>query len=135
MPEFGSPQGFQPSGQGSRPKIFVSAQNLFGTPALGLSDAVPDGETWVLLGADFTMAVTPAIVPQWIYGFVYSPTSAIWAIASGDLSSSRRWNGTSWRGAIPYLPGTKIQIETDGDGITDYSACVGWGVVLPYVAD
>lgn len=134
MPEFGAPQGFQPSGQGSRPAIFVSAQNEFGTPAVATSSPVPDGETWVLLGADFAVAVTPAIIPQWLYGFVFTAESAIPYIASADLSGSRRWNGTSWRGAVPYGPGQRIQVETDCDGLPSYTVCWAWGVILPYVA-
>lgn len=134
MPEFGTPQGFQPSGQGSRPVLFVSAQNEFGTPAVATSSEVPDGETWVLMGADFAVSVTPAIVPQWMYGYVFTATSAIPFVASADLSGSRRWNGTSWRGAVPFLPGERIQVEADADGIPTYSGCWAWGVILPYVA-
>jgi hypothetical protein len=134
MPEFGTPQGFQPSGLGSRPAIFVSAQNEAGVPAVATSDVVPDGETWVLQGADFGVAVTPAIVPQWMYGYVFTATSAIPYVASADLSGSRRWNGTSWRGSVPFTPGQRIQVETDADGLPSYSACWAWGIILPYVA-
>jgi hypothetical protein len=135
MGEFGGPATFSPSGQGSAPKLFVSAQALFGGVALATSGPVPDGETWVLQGADFSGACTPVLVAQWLNCFVFVNGSQIaWADAV-DMSGSRTWAGASWRGSIPHHPGQSIQIEGQGIGFSSYVGCAAWGIVLPYVLD
>jgi len=133
MGEFGGAPSFQPSPQGATPRYFASASNLFSSPAVAVSPPVPAGVTWVALGADFAGHCTPVIVSQWLYAYLFDAASqAIWS-AREDMSGSSSVQGASWRGAIPFLPGQRMQAQASVDGIATYTACAIWGVELPYV--
>ena len=133
MPEVGGPQGFQPSGQGSRPAVFCVNSNEFGIPAVAVSPEIPDGQTWVLLGADFAGHCTPIITTTYLFGYLFSAGSVAFWSGQDGMSGASSVTGLSWRGAYPYLPGERIELQASVTNLATYSACAGWGVILDYV--
>jgi hypothetical protein len=113
------------------PNLMLLAENAFASPAVANGGPVPDGETWVLLGADFSGSATGAAS---LVAYVYTAGSAIAWAQSITVDPLSLWAGAAWRGFMPFYPGQTLQIEAKVVGAAAYTGCAGWGIVLPYVS-
>lgn len=139
MPEFG--ENIRQSITGW-PVRLLYVENTFGSPATGFSVAVPDGQTWVVLGTDHWAAV-PA--PANVQGFFFGPGGIVlWAGKNpvqvyfpDPLDELRETGGSvSWRGAVPFYPGETFGLETESSGGSGtFSSASAFGIVLPYVVE
>jgi hypothetical protein len=113
------------------PFRFFANENSGGSPASSTSAAVPDNETWVLLGVDF-FGVAGAAAQ--LTGTVLGPAGQNLAAVEFDLTTPTFYGGTGWRGALPFNPGETFGAVAAVDPSAVATAVSGWGVILPFVA-
>lgn len=112
------------------PCTFIEAT---GTGSLDQSaSGVPDGQLWVLLGADFSGAVGSTHA---LWGSTFSPAGENVGMEeiAGGLKSG--WAGFPWRGYMAFIPGTAPKVVAESDNGAAELFAVAWGIILPYGDD
>jgi hypothetical protein len=126
--EFGS--NYDPLVESGLPFFWVDRGGGGASLDVVAAEADP-GRTNLLLGVD--MACSTTAVGNFT-GAIYSPLGNPFYSSQLALVAPA-FNGTlSWRGRIPYPPGSSIHLLLEATGGGAAYACLAWGVVLPYVA-
>jgi hypothetical protein len=96
-----------------------------------LADEAAAGNTYLLLGVDMACSAGGAAN---FTGAIFSPLgNAFYSEQVALLTPG--FNATlSWRGRVPYPPGSQVHALLEASGGTPAYAVLAWGVVLPYVA-
>jgi hypothetical protein len=126
--EFGSDFIVPAAGQ-LLPAVFAEASGGFNATAI--SDAVPNGTTWLLLGVDFYGQVSAT---QGIQFTLTGPAgSVVWsASVQAESANQQLYQGFQWRGQIPYGRGQVIEASAFASADPVAFGVICWGVVLPY---
>jgi hypothetical protein len=96
-----------------------------------ITDAVPDGRTWVLLGVDWVASASGASA---ILGSIFTPLGFTLWQGWADLGTTQFGGGLQWRGAYPLLPGETCQLLASVTPLGTGCGATAWGVALPFVA-
>jgi len=90
----------------------------------------PDGNTCVLLGLDcYGSGDVTAFINM---GLANDVGDGFWS-GQAVLDSPVYENGVSWRGAIPFGPGTNLEFSVSISSGGLEAGILGWGVLLPFV--
>jgi len=99
-------------------------------PLVLTTTAVPNGQTFVVLGIDFFGESGAAA--QLVAAYTINGGVTVWG-GSVDLTTPLFEGGLTWRGALALSPGEYIECQCDVSPSPVAMGLAAWGVVLPYV--